>query len=854
MRIKTLFNGFIGIAVVMLVGCGGGGGGGSDPVVPSNINLGGTAAKGIIKGGNVVAEELNGSGTVVRQVGSATTIADGSYTLTVGNTYGGGPIQVAISADANTQMKCDVPAGCGTRSDGLADTVNPTIIDFGEWYKPGSLTMKALVAEAAANDTIGVNITPYTNMAASRAISTGTLDAAAVYNANSEVSVLLGGIDILSTKPLDITDVTAISGGDATEIAYAAFSAAIAALADTTSGASGDNPDINGALDSLSNSFSDGTIVADDGGTDPGISLQEIINGATSTLAQTGTGDTSGTLASMQVDVDGAGVGGSVDPEPSPSAGDTTLAKVKDFVTDVRTWGTVIDAEIGAKGDAFELQTDLASTAVDLSMDLLIGPAMDAALEAIGMNFDGTNTSTDLSTYVTGLPADSLYLGFPGDPQFTAGTIAKSGDVITITGGVINGVTVNINVQLPLDGTVVAAGTSLTIGINSASFRSAETDADINGGTITLNLVSAYTVDWTAIDLGAAATPDISGGSINLDVALTQKRGMDAMMTTVVLDSPVTFTGTLSATLTNPITDGVTDDITWITPSTLTLAGNVSDTAGNSLDANFTVNITNADTFTPVGELPFGTIKADLVTWAYTDVSPVDSTDDTFTLVSPEYTLTIQWASGTGDATVTENWGYGYGFTNNLSGGPFVSVVDAVNSVNSPLNWSLPYYIWVDGEGGYGLLNYTSADFSVAGSTGGSLIDPDFVVEDVDNWLAGTVGLDFVLQLAGLPEASVNINGTRTDFEAGNATITIAYGARQIVIAADFAGSTVTTVATATGSMTITNQDGVSMSINGDFEASTGDVMFNGTSYATISQMTNGLTKITYKDGTFETL
>ncbi|MDX2425945.1 MAG: hypothetical protein QNK15_06790 [Cycloclasticus sp.] len=308
------------------------------------------------------------------------------------------------------------------------------------------------------------------------------------------------------------------------------------------------------------------------------------------------------------------------------------------------------------------------------------------------------------------------------------------------------------------------------------------------------------------------------------------------------LDSAITFTGSLSAMLTNPITDTVTGDITWITPSSLTLAGNISDTAGNSLDADFTVNITNAGTFTPVGELPFGTPKVGIVTWTYTG--------DTFALVSPEYNLTIQWNSPT-SATVTEDWGYGLPYSYELGGG-YANIVDAV--AGSPLSWSQPYYVWVDGEGGYSVDYGIGADFTVDGIANGSLVDPEFVIEDATSWLAGTLGIDFALQLAGLPEASVNINGTRTDYEAGNATITIAYGSRQIVIAGDFAGSTGTTAATATGTLTITNQDGVSMSIDGDFEASTGDVMFNGTSYATISQMANGLTKITYSDGTFETL
>lgn len=819
MSMRTIINGFMGIAVAMLVGCGGGGGGGGS-TPPENITLGGTAAKGIIKGGNVVAEELDASGSVIRQVGSATTIADGSYTLTVGSSYGGGPIQVTISADANTEMKCDVPAGCGPRSDGLADTVNPTVIDFSEWYKPGSLTMKALVAEAAANDTIGVSITPYTNLAASRAMDAGSLDAAAVYNANSEVSVLLGGIDILNTKPLDITDVTAISSGNATEVAYAALSAAIATLADTSSG----NPDIEGALDDLSTSFSGGVIAAS--------SLQEIIDGASSTLAETGTGDTSGTLAAVQLDVDSAGAGGTVDPEPSPSAGDATLAKVKAFVSDFRTWGTVIEAETKAKGDAFEMQVNLASTAADMSQQFLLGPAFDGALDAIMQNFDGTETSTNLTDYV---------LGLPGDPQFSSGTISNASGVVTITNGVINGATVNLTVQLPADGSTAS---SFTLGITSASLRSAASDVDISSGSITFATATPYTVDWAAIDAGTAVEPDITGGSIDLDVSLTQKQNEFD----VALASAVTFAGNFAITLTNPTRDAL-GNINWITPSSLTLAGNVSTAAGESLDASFTVNVTNAATFTPVGELALGTPKVDMVTWSYTDVAPADGTDDTFTLVSPELTLTIQWAAGT--ATVTESWRYGY-VNSYVASGTYASISEAVTTLYTPINWYLAnvLYQWVDGEGEY-YADLSGADYSMDGSVDGSLVDPEFVLEAdaTDKWLDGTVGLNFALQLAGLPEASINISGDRTGFESGDATITIAYGVRQIVIDGSFSNTA------STGSVTITNQDGVTMSVEGLSDTSTGgDIKFNGTTYGTITELPSGLTKITYSDGTFETL
>jgi len=56
-----------------------------------------------------------------------------------------------------------------------------------------------------------------------------------------------------------------------------------------------------------------------------------------------------------------------------------------------------------------------------------------------------------------------------------------------------------------------------------------------------------------------------------------------------------------------------------------------------------------------------------------------------------------------------------------------------------------------------------------------------------------------------------------------------------------------------TGSVDVTNQDGVTMSLsNIDGNASTGDITYNGTKYASIGDSSNGLTKISYNDGTFE--
>jgi len=737
MDVRTIFNGLLGMTIVVLGGC-------SDPAPPSsgvspssdvppssgvnNVTLGGTAAKGIISLGNVVAEELKTDGTVLAQVGSATTGADGRYSLSVSSAYLGGPIKVTVSADENTQMKCDVVEGCGARVDGLEDILNPTVVDFGEWYKPGDLNMMALVAEAAANHTVKVNITPYTDLAAnyalavthtgiaSRALDTGSLTSAGVYNANSEVSNLLNNINILNTQPVDITDISAVIGGDPTEVVYAAVSAALLRSNETAGG----TPNVNAALGDLSNSFNGGTIVADD--------MQDIIDSASSVLDQVGSiVDISGILAGLQADIDAAnggnggngggsnGGGGIIDPTPSGTADAADLVKVKAFVGDVRTWGTVIKNETGVNGGPFEVQTGLISAAADLSMDFLFGPAFFASAEVMEMHFHGRNTSPNLTDYTTGGATD---------PQFTTGTIAKLGNIITITDGVIDGVTVNMSMKFPADGEVLALGSSFSIEIVSASFESAATDAYINTGKVTFNLASEYTIDWTAIDQGNAVIPGILGGSVNWDTTMIQKQ--DDFGTP--LDAEITFAGTLSTRFVNPsVVLGTADDLSEIIPGTLTINGDVSDTAGNKFGARFTFNIVDVELLAAAGML---------------------------------------------DSAVPK------------------------------------------------------------------------------------IGLDFTMQLAGLPEVSVNINGSQTGLEEGTAKTTITYGGRRIVITSDLAVSSVDGVdnIAAIGDAAISNQDGVTMRFDGNLEALEGDVLFNNVSYATISKMDNGASKITYIDGTFEIL
>ena len=824
---KLLTTGFTLTALALTIGaCSSGG---SSSPAPSNTpftaSVSGTAAKGIINKGIVTAVEIDSAGVALSTVGSAVTGIDGSYALTLGASYSGGPVQVTITIDANSEMKCDVPVGCGTRSDGIADS--NTSIDFGEWYKPGSLSMKAIIPVASTGDVISANITPFTNMASDRAIAQGSVTAASVATANSEVSNLLGGIDILHTQPLDITDPTAVSDGTATAVTYAALASSVASLSPDP--AAGEQVDISAALATLSNSFTDGMIEADDAGDasdDASISLQEIVDGANNVFTVINHVDNTGTITELQSDITTAESGsGVIDPVASVTAADATLDQVKAMVADVFTWGSVIMAETEVKGNAFQTQIDLATQATDIATQEIMDQAFQSAVEA-AIDYDGSTSV--LSEIVLTDPAVS----------FSSGSISTTNGVVTIIDAVMGDATVNLSIQFPEDG--VTYSTTMTLGILSASImHSSGRAATINSGNLVVTLLTPYTVDYSALDLGTAVDPEVNTMTLSIDVSLTE--GTSAV-------NPVTFSGNVGATLyASYDSTGIID---WVTPATLSLGGAVANATGDSLDFSITANVSNAATFDPVGDYNCGTqvcTSPDMVSWSYSD-SNGDSVDDTFVYSTPNVTETIVF-NGNDTVTRTNSYYYGYSDTNTYSAYSATSISQYVTSYTY---YNYGVYAYIDGQGDY-YADTSLEDFSIDGSADGVLQYPEFVIESATNFMQATLGLNFTAQLTGLPEASISVTGTRDEFEGGYGVITIAYGTRQIEMAFDASGPTTTAPdGTATGTLTITNQDGIVMTIALDNSQASNDLTFNGTVYATIVEMDNGLTKISYIDGTFE--
>lgn len=845
----------LGMAVIvtsalLTVGCGGG----SSSTEPTSNNvtgveLSGVVSKGIFAGAQVEVVELDTNGDVLRVVGTTTTDNTGAYSITLNDGYEGGVIKVKMTTDANTLMKCDAlsTSSCGTFAAGNSNDSNSNgVIDRGEWYTPTStVTLNALLEPASANAVIDASVTPFTEMAAVRAASSGSYDAATIAAANSEVSNLLGGIDILRTRPVDVTDAATLTDASGTAQTYSLMNAALMNMSgvDGTTG----EADVQTAIDNLASNFSQGTIAASDDGTDPTvISLQDIVAAmdeqATDVVTIDPTASLDATVALVTADLeqditDANATGGTIDPIASDTTTLTEVAKVKAFVGDMRTWGEAIGLESNTQATAFDNSISLATEMLNMDMEYGYVPGINAVIEAMALAISDNTLGTDLSTYPITVTDPG---GIP--MAFDSGMITVSGSTITITDAKLfnNFVTVNMT------GTVPAVGSStstVTIGITSGTVVDQMDTITVNNGTFTLNLDSPWTVDLNGSPMG------ISSVDVDMNLELRRTMGLDmSSMSYVDLADPITFSGALSF---NVLTtqDQVSGEIVDMTAKSATLSGTISSDSGNSFDGTLTLDIANAANWTMFA-VPEGSV-ASIGTFTADDDGVLP---DSFAVALRDGSSGTMTAEIDGSLTFMATDPYG-GYSYTIEGaGTYTSITNAVMMYGYGL---MPQWdIYVAGEGEYmpyffDPMDYTNGGLLATGSVDGEMVSPE-LQDTASNYADASVGMSFTAALAGLPQATFSVSFDRTAYQAGTANLSLAYGTRRI----EASNVTIDGVAqTVTGSVVVTNQDGVQMIFAPNTTMDGVEVKLNGNTYATISEDPNtGLMLIRYTDGTFESL
>lgn len=177
---------------LVLSGCGGGGGGSSDGATSGvNGTIMGTAVKGPVSGGTVMAFAIN-NGAMGAQIGEGTTDAQGNFTMSIG-AYSG-PVLLRMTGGAYT----DEATGASTT------------------MRSGDM-MTSMMPQAIAGAVMGgVQITPLTSMAQMRAQAmSGGMTPANITAANTAMGNYFSVNDILYTHPMN--PLTPGSGTGATQ-------------------------------------------------------------------------------------------------------------------------------------------------------------------------------------------------------------------------------------------------------------------------------------------------------------------------------------------------------------------------------------------------------------------------------------------------------------------------------------------------------------------------------------------------------------------------------------------------------------------------------------------------------------
>lgn len=378
-------------SAVFLAGClgGGGGGGGSSSGSPvSTTTVEGTAAKGIVLGGIVQAFEF-GTNNLLSE--TTTSEVDGSYQLTLPDSYQGTPILIVVSATDGTLMRCDLLV---CRGDG------ENVIAFGDDYPLAEgFQLRAAVPGTTAS-TVQANVTALTTAAAAIAEerSAGTTDANdVVLAANAQVANRFGLVgDLTTMKVIDITDET--QDASAAESRYSVMSAAIAGA--LMSAEDGLTPEA--ALNGFVSRFAEQGL-ADTDPTDPGSLTLESILAQAAVLAEAA-GMTSA-KADFQAEAAKAATSGSTTPsqgEVPVDVGSEGLVATKQFVQQVRDLTNTAALEENLRGFADEVEMVSQVAGDDLKASLsATGMALRAIAEAEEARQNGvTETSFDFDGVV----------------------------------------------------------------------------------------------------------------------------------------------------------------------------------------------------------------------------------------------------------------------------------------------------------------------------------------------------------------------------------------------------------------------------------------------------------------------
>jgi len=866
---KSLLSLAIAATLSITVGCGGGGGGGDDsspvtPVTTTASTLAGTAAAGIIKDGVVTAYELGSNGEPLQVdgadkiVGTTRTVASGQYSLEFDDTYDGGIVKVIITADDNTNMVCDA-FGSNSCGDGKG---------FGDDVKlPEGFALNAIVNPQGSN-TVSVQITPLTHMAAARAIFGGEVSAESVANAISEVSSF-AGVNIMDTAVPDITSAASLAGASENAKQLALFNAGLASVLFAGDVAS----NFNDKLEELSSSFEDGDFDSNDA-----IKITDITaaigNAVTAAAANSTIQDelesAVATVAAVVEVIENDTTDGGYNPEPTDSANQSKIDQAKSLLTNARTFIEKISEDFDEPLDALNLDVEAAGAILSddtAIMGALLGEAISQVLADIDVK---TSLSQELDS--PGVYTTTLVNGSNGE---------------IISGAIIATFSTTNGISLTLNGSLTGSefeSETRTVDITNLKLATNLTESDL---TVVDGVLEGFTADDIQLVLtGFIGNDDTSLELTNVvlnltttgvDVDLTDDLPSPPASSEVPVDTPLiadkaskdqraneeaiiaaSFDGEMIIQANNTTFEGdveiklvdIDDNVDTNNPLSVqkvSINGEFTSAKG-AFSAGASLTIGNAAAFDTFGLLNFEPLYFGRLYYNY--VPPlVDQVK-----VAAAYNVAISENGNElvgGRITFSTNDGYqieAY-FSNGdvvfkdieLSGAFEESVVNEIKKETEGIIESL-----------FILQAYIDISGDVSVEANASFADLD----SVDDFVKGTVMLSTTANVPELPEATVVSTFNRTDFAGGDVSITVAYDGQSFTLKTESAN---VDAEEPEATLTLSNPDNVKMLMNlkgidGDVSVVDGTVTVSDTVVGTISETDSGIVLVRYTDGTFESL
>ncbi|WP_226664697.1 hypothetical protein [Microbulbifer aggregans] len=396
----------LALAVTALAACGGGGGssspdtgggnnggnnnGGTGTGTDNPIPVGGTAAKGIISGAQVVAKSDAGE-----VLGSAVTAEDGSYSIELDGYSGAVRLELSAPESGIALVTCDT-AQCRTAGENDQDSNADGVITFAEQYAL-DYTLSSVVFVEESATALTSSITALTTLVAEKAGATP--DQASISAANTFVKDTFGlDADPSTVAPVDLTSATSAGEQD---LRFALINAAIEAAAE--------GGDVAAQLESLSAGFAANTVDA---------AVLESVNAAIDSVA-TATSEGNNELAGV-ADAAAGAVKATGDAIAENCANGTCTPEVEvtgDLASNLEQAKALVATVRKVSVEALEaIKSELDETSVGYNQDNLV-VQMDSAAQVLT---DDNRDNIGAIAEVAGLLAEQIFRDIEGEQVFTS--------------------------------------------------------------------------------------------------------------------------------------------------------------------------------------------------------------------------------------------------------------------------------------------------------------------------------------------------------------------------------------------------------------------------------------------------